>query len=282
MLTGALLSSGTPLWIYDSPITHKKGMLNANLRKAYNELFDEAEKAVAADSARLAHVRIARLPLRYSELEIARTENGGDKACIEKALETFRNICAKYGVTTLNERNNNVEDYCRLYRQRFLPTDTKNKAAGAKVIWNLPPDEKYLPIADNALTDGLYGGTTFVESWVGWKGKDADFTLDMGEVKTVQKVSTDFLHQLGAWILMPKSVAYYASEDGKAYTLIGNHEFAEDRDISVKFVPATVSLDKPIKARYIRVAVKTIGLCPTWHYGVGYPAWFFIDEVVVE
>lgn len=104
----------------------------------------------------------------------------------------------------------------------------------------------------------------------------------MGEVKTVQKVSTDFLHQLGAWILMPKSVTYYASEDGKAYTLIGNHEFAEDRDISVKFVPATVSLDKPIKARYIRVAVKTIGLCPTWHYGVGYPAWFFIDEVVVE
>ena len=282
MLTGALLSSGTPLWIYDSPITHKKGMLNANLRKAYNELFDEAEKAVAADSARLAHVRIARLPLRYSELEIARTENGNGKASIEKALETFRNICAKYGVTTLNERNNNVEDYCRLYRQRFLPSDTKNKAAGAKVVWNLPPDEKYRPIADKALTDGLYGGTTFVESWVGWKGKDADFTLDMGEVKNVQKVSTDFLHQLGAWILMPKSVAYYASEDGKAYTLIGNHEFAEDRDISVKFVPATVSLDKPIKARYIRVAVKTIGLCPAWHYGVGYPAWFFIDEVVVE
>lgn len=53
---------------------------------------------------------------------------------------------------------------------------------------------------------------------MGWKGKDADFTLDMGEVKTVQKVSTDFLHQLGAWILMPKSVTYYASEDGKAYT----------------------------------------------------------------
>ena len=71
MLTGALLASGTPLWIYDSPITHKNGMLNANLRKAYNELFDEAEKAVAADSAMLTHVRIARLPLRYSELEIA-------------------------------------------------------------------------------------------------------------------------------------------------------------------------------------------------------------------
>jgi len=28
--------------------------------------------------------------------------------------------------------------------------------------------------------------------------------------------------------------------------------------------------------------VKTLGLCPDWHYGVGYPAWFFLDEVVVE
>lgn len=282
MLTGALLSSGTPLWIYDSPITHKNGMLNANLRKAYNELFDEAEKAVEADSALLAHVRIARLPLRYSELEIARTENGGDKAEVENALDTFQKTCAMYGVTTLNERNNNVDDYCRLYRERFLPSDVKNKAAGAKVTWNIPPQEKYQPIADKALTDGLYGGTTYVESWVGWNGEDADFVLDMGEAKTVRQVSTDFLHQLGAWILLPKSVAYYASEDGKTYSLMGTRDFAEDRDISVKFVPAVVSLDKPVKARYIRVVVKTLGLCPDWHYGVGYPAWFFLDEVVVE
>ena len=282
MLTGALLASGTPLWIYDSPITHKNGMLNANLRKAYNELFDEAEKAVAADSAMLAHVRIARLPLRYSELEIARTESGGDKAAVEKSLDTFGTICALYGVPTLNERNNKVEDYCRLYRQRFLPNGTKNKAAGAKVIWNIPPQERYQPIADKALTDGLYGGTTFVESWVGWQGEDADFVLDMGEQKQVNKITTDFLHQLGQWILQPKSVAYYASDDAKNFRLLGTHEFPEDRDISVKFVPATVTLAAPVQARYIRVVVKTLGLCPSWHYGVGYPAWFFLDEVVVE
>lgn len=282
MLTGALLASGTPLWIYDSPITHKNGMLNANLRKAYNELFDEAEKTVAADSAMLAHVRIARLPLRYSELEIARTESGGDKAAVEKSLDTFGTISAQYGVPTLNERNNNVEDYCRLYRQRFLPNGTKNKAAGAKVIWNIPPQKRYQPIADKALTDGLYGGTTFVESWVGWQGEDADFVLDMGEQKQVNKITTDFLHQLGQWILQPKSVAYYASDDAKNFRLLGTHEFPEDRDISVKFVPATVTLSAPVQARYIRVVVKTLGLCPSWHYGVGYPAWFFLDEVVVE
>ena len=282
MLTGALLASGTPLWIYDSPITHKNGMLNANLRKAYNELFDEAEKVVAADSALLAHVRIARLPLRYSELEIARTESGGDKAAVARQLADFQRISAMYGVPTLNERNNNVDDYCRLYRERFLPNGTKNKAAGVKVTWNIPPQQKYRAIADRALTDGLYGGTTFVESWVGWQGEDADFVLDMGEQKQVNKITTDFLHQLGQWILLPKSVAYYGSADGKTFRPLGTHEFAEDRDISVKFVPATVTLAAPVQTRYIRVVVKTLGLCPSWHYGVGYPAWFFLDEVVVE
>ena len=282
LLEGALLSSGTPLWIYDSPITHKNGMLNDNLCKVYNELFDNAEHAVLGDSTLTAHVQIARLPLRYSQLEIARTKPCGDKASIAAQLETFRTQCEQYNIPTLNERNNRPSDYCELYKKRFLPASAVSKAYGAKVIWNSRPAERYQPIADKALTDGLYGGTTYVESWVGWEGKDADFVLDMGEQKTFTSVSTDFLHQLGAWILLPKSVTYYYSDDNRTWSTLGTHEFPEDRDVSVKFVPGTVAAPTPVKARYIRVVVKTIGLCPSWHYGVGYPAWFFLDEVSVE
>jgi alpha-glucuronidase len=50
IMQGALLASGKELWIYDSPITHKYGMLNQNLRKIYNELFDKAEAAVKDDA----------------------------------------------------------------------------------------------------------------------------------------------------------------------------------------------------------------------------------------
>lgn len=282
MLHGALLSSGTPLWIYDSPISHKQGMLNANLVKAYDELFDKAERAVAADSARLAHVRIARLPLRYSKLEIARTEPSGDRDAMAAQLDTFEKQCAMYAIPTLNERNNRPSDYCALYRKRFLPRTNANKATGAKVTWNNPPEQKYRAIADKALTDGLYGGTTYVESWVGWKGEDADFVMDLGEPKTFRKVSIDFLHQLGAWILLPKSVACYYSNDNRDWKPVGTFDFAEDRDPSVKFVQATTDAGHTVTARYVRVCVKTLGLCPPWHYGVGYPAWFFMDEVVVE
>ena len=282
LLQGALLSSGQDLWIYDSPISHKRGMLNANLRKVYNELFDKAEQSVAGDSLLLAHVQIARLPLRYSELELARTEPLGDKSAVGEQLETFGAQCERYGVPTLNERNNRPLDYCRLYRERFLPSDKKNKAAGARILWNLLPSERYRALADSALTDGLYGGTTYVESWVGWEGKDADFVVDMGEPKTFSSVATDFLHNLGAWVLLPKSVSCYYSNDNKSWHPMGTQEFAEDRDLSVKFVQGCVRSASPVTARYVRVVVKTLGLCPSWHYGVGYPAWFFIDEVTVD
>ena len=282
LITGALLSSHTPLWIYDSPISHKNGMLNDNLMKMYAEIFDKAEAAVATDSTLLAHVQTARLPLRYSELEIARTKSGQDAAEISSKLETFGKQCQKYGITSLNERNNRADDYCKLYKKRFLPRTNTNKAAGAKVIWNSEPNPAYRPIADKALTDGLYGGTSYVESWVGWEGRNADFILDMGEAKTFSTITSDFLQQLGAWVLLPKSVSYSYSTDGKSYTDMGRVDFAEDRDVSVKFIPGTVTSATPVTARYIHVKVETIGLCPTWHYGVGYPAWFFMDEVSVE
>ena len=279
---GALLASRVPLWIYDSPISHKDGMLNDACVKAYNQLFDRAEELVANDSARLRRVQIARLPLQYSQLEIARTRTGQDADSVACLLQTFQTRADRWHVCLLNERDNLVDDYCALYRQRYMPHANTNKAAGASVIWNNPPAGRYRAIAGKALTDGLYGGTSYVESWVGWEGKDADFVLDMGREKTFTTVSTDFLHQLGAWVLLPKCVTYYYSADNKNYKLLGSHVFPEDRDNRVKFVKGMVTAPQSVSARYLRVVVKTIGLCPSWHYGVGYPAWFFLDEVDVE
>ena len=282
IMQGALLASGVPLWIYDSPISHKDGMLNQNLRKTYNELFDQAEKVVAEGGAYLDRVRIARLPLQYSELEIARTDPNSDVEQTKALLDLFEQRTVQYDIPTLNERHNRPADYCQLYRERFLPTGIVNKAAHARVEWINRPQERYQPIADKALTDGLYGGTTFVESWVGWCGEDADFVLDLGEEKDIRSIKTDFLHQLGAWILLPKGGTYEVSADGKAYQPFGSFAFEEDRDLSVKFVWGGAEVDVPVRARYIKVHVETLGNCPSWHYGVGYPAWFFMDEIVVQ
>lgn len=281
IMQGALLGSGQPLWIYDSPISHKHGMLKPFLLKTYDELFDKAETAVASDTALLNRVRLSRLPLQYSELEIARTEPGSDVDAVKKLLALFEKRTAEFGVTSLNERNNRPDEYCRLYKERFLPQKAHSKAAGAKVTWIIPPQARYRKLGESALTDELFGGTTYVESWVGWEGTDAAFILDLGEEKEFTRIETDFLHQLGAWVLLPAGGSYSVSSDNVNYHPFGSFTFGEDRDLQVKFVKGKAEVDVPVRARYIKVEVKGIGLCPSWHYGVGYPAWFFIDEVSV-
>jgi hypothetical protein len=280
---GALLAGEAPLWIYDSPISHKQGMLNDRCMKRYQELFDEAEAAVKADSVLLSRVQLSRLPIMYAELEIARTRRGGDTDGIRRKVATFRELCIRFGVKSLNERNNSPADYCDLYLKRFLPQAEPSKAIGAKVTYQQPPAERYRNIADRALTDGLYGGASYVESWVGWEGKDADFTIDLGREMPVSAVSVDCLHQLGAWVLLPRSVTYQVSADGRRYVPFGQpYVFSEDRDLTIKYKQATVSVPQAVNVRYIKVHVATIGQCPAWHYGVGHPAWFFIDEVEVK
>lgn len=39
--------------------------------------------------------------------------------------------------------------------------------------------------------------------------------------------------------------------------------------------------DESVKARYVKVDVTGTKQCPHWHYGVGNPCWFFIDEITV-
>lgn len=281
VMEGALLGSGVPLWIYDSPVTHKHGMLKPELMRRYNALFDEAEKAVAGNEEVLKRVRRSRLPLQFSELEIARTESEKNLNDIVSKLNLFEERVKEFNVPTINERNNSPLDYCKLYRERYLPQAQKNIAAGAKITYSPEPGEKYRQLAETALTDDLFGGATYADSWVGWEGMDAGFVMDMGEEKIFHSISTDFLHQLGAWILLPKQVTYSVSSDGKNYTTLGTYDIPEDQSVQVKFVDVKHTSAAPIKARYIKVDIIGTKVCPHWHYGVGHPCWFFLDEVTV-
>lgn len=281
LMEGALLGSRIPLWIYDSPVTHKDGMLNPILRRTYNRLFDEAENAVSADSALLARVQRSRLSLQYSELEIERTEPRKDVARLSAMLDTFETRSRRFGLPSVNERNNSPVDYCRLYRDRYLPKPNRNLAADAKVTFSEPVPAPYDRIAQSALTDGLFGGATYKDSWIGWEGIDTSITLDLGEEKTVSSIESDFLHQLGAWILQPLSVTYYISSDGQNFSGGWKTELPDDSDPKVKFVNVRHDLSSPEKARYIRVDIEGTKKCPHWHYGVGNPCWFFLDEITV-
>ena len=281
LMEGALLGSGHRLWIYDSPVSHKEGMLKPLLLKRYAKLFDQAEAAVANDSILLARVQRTRLPLLYSELEIARTFKEMDVADLSKKLDYFEKQVKRFNVSTLNERKNSPIEYCELYRNRYMPRAEKNLALGAKITYLTPLPTRYATLGKTALTDGLFGGQIFGESWVGWEGQDVSFIIDLGENKEVSSIEADFLHHLGSWILLPKRVTYSTSTDGEHFTEVGTYDKPEDREAKVKYVGIQHKFPSKKTVRYIRVDIIGTKICPHWHYGVGNTCWLFLDEVTV-
>lgn len=77
-------------------------------------------------------------------------------------------------------------------------------------------------------------------------------------------------------------MAYYTSTDGTRYDHAATVTFAEDKTPQVKFINARHESEKPIEARYVRIDVEATKKCPEWHYGVGNPCWFMIDEILIK
>lgn len=283
LLEGALLGSRADLWIYDTAVSHSKGMLNAACRKRYNELFDKAEAAVREQPDFLRRVRQARLSLQYSDLEMARIERNLPEDEWNKKLELFKARSADPGADALNERNNTPADYCRLYPSRYFPRRNRNLAGGASVRWIIPPAADYRAAADTALTDEYLAGDSSKEpGWIGWQGDDGVFVMDMHKVKDVSSVRCDFLYQIGQWSLLPRQVNYAYSTDGKTFKEFGSCTIPDEKKRETLYYQALHSVLTPVKARYIKVEIKNQGVCPGWHFGAGHPAWFFLDEVTVN
>jgi hypothetical protein len=79
MLYSQMAKSKERLIIYGTPVQEKETFLSDSLLTVYNLLFDNAEMAVAGSPEILERVRIARLPVYYAMLEIARDEKTGKR-----------------------------------------------------------------------------------------------------------------------------------------------------------------------------------------------------------
>ncbi|MDL2215194.1 DUF4838 domain-containing protein [Dysgonomonas sp. OttesenSCG-928-M03] len=278
---GALMGSNIPLGLYDTPVSHKVGMLNPAMLKRYIELFDKAEEASMNNKLYYDRVKECRLIIQYSELEIAHTYPITDPAGLEKKLNFFRERANEAGVSILDEQGKLVNDYCDLYKMRYLSPNPGNLALNAKIEYITKPDSPYNYEIDKTLTDGILGAAAPGKEWIGWQNKDGEFIIDLGSVKEVSRVDFDFLQRLGSWALLPKSATWYASTDKVNFEQMGKKIIPEDRDRKTKFVSVSLPVKQKVKARYVKIKIESIGLCPSWHMAVGHPAWFLLDEVFI-
>ena len=97
----------------------------------------------------------------------------------------------------------------------------------------------------------------------------------------IQSIRATFLQDSRSWILMPTKVEYYVSTDNINFILAETVENTIDpRETENKI--KIFSLDKKLKAKYVKVKAINFGKLPDWHQGFGGDAFIFVDEIEIK
>jgi predicted alpha-1,2-mannosidase len=155
-----------------------------------------------------------------------------------------------------------------------------NYAITIKSVYN----PQYHAGGPEGLLDGVLGTENWRKGdWQGYQSQDFEAVVDLQGVKEVAEVSARFLQDQRSWILMPKKVEYYVSEDNVNFTFFGSVANALDPKIEENTILNFTSKEtKAKKARYVKVIAKNFGKLPEWHQGAGGDAFIFIDEIIID
>jgi putative alpha-1,2-mannosidase len=145
---------------------------------------------------------------------------------------------------------------------------------------------KYLPNyadqGDNTLINGIRGKNNWrLGNWQGYQGVDLVAIIDMETVKPIKQVTLGTLQDTGSWVVFPKYVEYWVSDDGINYKLTTTVNTKIDiKEPGIKTQDFTAQLN--VNTRYIKLVAKQYGPLPDWHESKGEQSYIFADEIVVE
>lgn len=138
---------------------------------------------------------------------------------------------------------------------------------------------------DEGLLDGIYGNENWRKGeWQGYQSQDFECVVDMQSIREINTITSNYLQDTRAWILMPTKVDYYISEDNINFTKVGTVDNTIDpKEYEVVIKPFELKV-KAQKARYVKVVASNFGKLPEWHQGHPFDgeAFIFVDEISVK
>ena len=155
-----------------------------------------------------------------------------------------------------------------------------------KITLNHSYANEYSAGGNDALINGMQGTEDFRSgAWQGTQNEDLNALIDLGESRTINEVSVNFLKDQRSWIFYPKAVFFEFYDKNnrlnkKAYRALPKTGKEEISDIHRVVIPTPLLNN----VRYIRMKATTYGKLPDWH--LGYPfdgtAWIFVDEISIK
>jgi hypothetical protein len=173
--------------------------------------------------------------------------------------------------------NNKIENYLNEAYFHKIPNNWTVKL-------NCKYNKQYTAGGDAGIIDGLFGYKDWRKGgWQGYQSQDFESVVDLKEIKEINEISSNYLQDSRSWILLPKEVTYYISNDGTNFKIIGTWKDDVNWKTEETFIKKAVyNLPQKVNARFIKVVAKNYGKLPEGHQGVGGDAFIFVDEIEVK
>ena len=160
---------------------------------------------------------------------------------------------------------------------------TFGKSTCKPIVANQPINEQYKFNGITTLVDGLQGNGNYKTGrWIAFRGNDMDVTIDLCRVEEISSVTFHNCVEKGDWIFDVRSVAIEVSEDGENFERVFFGEYPEMQESDRNGLYEHKQTFAPVKARYVRIVASPENVMPDWHPGKGFPAFLFVDEIVVN
>lgn len=164
----------------------------------------------------------------------------------------------------------------------FTDSLVVTKSTGKSVKLLQPANPEFTFGGAPLLTDGLKGNSCYSTGrWLGCYGNDLEVVIDLERPEEVHQLSfaTCVLQSTGVFEMRGVEVA--VSDDGQSFrsvTVTNCSEMPVDYSDGVHHHVVTFS---PVKARFIKVKVRSEPKLPAWHDAKGTPGYLFVDELGV-
>lgn len=179
-----------------------------------------------------------------------------------------------------------IPDNAFLLAQAFLNDQPKGQmlklnpvrtlATGAGITGNVPNL--------GCLVNGIHGSERYTDGeYVDAYDQDINFTLDLGENKSISQIVLGTLLNSGMGVNYPESILIEHSADGNKYENLICRQYSTESRFPNSFTKTQIVFNDfaQTSARYIRFTLKKPGICPEGTPREHQPARMAFDEILI-
>jgi hexosaminidase len=159
---------------------------------------------------------------------------------------------------------------------------TRHQARQRPVTLAVSPSQRYPGTGPGELVDGIIGQPKELRTdWLGFEGEDLIATIDLGEEIPVRELGLAACQVTEAGVFLPPAVGFALSRDGENFEPLPLIRPEVPLNQPEARITLSTTID-PVRARYLRVHARNLGIIPDWHPAKGRKAWLFVSEILVN